>query len=59
MRNGVEQARDWDVNLGFFSGNSAYWRVRFESSSAGVPSRVIGENSSSRSRYAVPRKPEA
>ena len=41
MRNGIEQARDAGVNLGFFSGNSAYWRVRFESSSSGAPNRVM------------------
>jgi len=41
MRDGIEQARDTGVNLGFFSGNSAYWRVRFESSSAGAPNRVM------------------
>ena len=40
-RNGVEQARDAGVNLGFFSGNSAYWRVRFEPSSTGTPNRVM------------------
>ena len=41
MRNGVEQARDAGVNLGFFSANSAYWRVRFEPSSSGQPHRVM------------------
>jgi hypothetical protein len=41
MRNGVEQARDSGVNLGFFAGNSAYWRVRFEASGAGVANRVM------------------
>ena len=41
MRNGVEAARDGGVNLGFFSANTAYWRVRFEPSSSGVPNRVM------------------
>lgn len=41
MRDAVEQARDSGVNLGFFSGNAAYWRVRFEPSSDGVPNRVM------------------
>ncbi|MBR8841185.1 MAG: DUF4082 domain-containing protein, partial [Stigonema ocellatum SAG 48.90 = DSM 106950] len=31
-RNNVQNARDAGVNLGFFSANSAYWRVRFENS---------------------------
>jgi hypothetical protein len=42
MRNNVEQARDGGVNLGFFSANTAYWRVRFEPSPAtGAPNRVM------------------
>jgi phosphoribosylformylglycinamidine (FGAM) synthase PurS component len=41
MRDGVEAARDAGVNLGFFSANTAYWRVRFEPSSTGVPNRVM------------------
>ena len=41
MRDGIEQARDAGVNLGFFSANTAYWRVRFEPSSTGVPNRVM------------------
>jgi hypothetical protein len=41
MRNGVEQARDNNVNLGFFSANTAYWRVRFEPSTSGEPNRVM------------------
>lgn len=40
-RNGVEKARDAGVNLGFFSANTAYWRVRFENSSSGTPNRVM------------------
>ncbi|MBR8835098.1 MAG: hypothetical protein DSM106950_13960 [Stigonema ocellatum SAG 48.90 = DSM 106950] len=31
-RNNVQNARDAGVNLGFFSANTAYWRVRFENS---------------------------
>jgi hypothetical protein len=41
MRNNVEQARDNGINLGFFSANTAYWRVRFEPSSTGQPNRVM------------------
>jgi hypothetical protein len=41
MRNNVEQARDNGTNLAFFSANSAYWRVRFESSTTGVANRVM------------------
>ncbi|MEO8631146.1 MAG: N,N-dimethylformamidase beta subunit family domain-containing protein, partial [Betaproteobacteria bacterium] len=41
MRNAVEHARDVGVNLGFFSANSAYWRVRFEPSSTGDANRVM------------------
>jgi hypothetical protein len=41
MRDGIEAARNGGVNLGFFSGNTAYWRVRFEPSSRGVPNRVM------------------
>jgi hypothetical protein len=43
MRDGVEDARDAGVHLGFFSANSAYWRVRFEPStdSAAVANRVM------------------
>lgn len=40
-RNGVEQARNAGVNLGFFSANTAYWRVRFENSSAGGANRLM------------------
>jgi Domain of unknown function (DUF4082)/Bacterial Ig-like domain (group 1) len=42
MRDAVEGARDnGTANLAFFSGNSSYWRVRFEPSSSGVPNRVM------------------
>jgi hypothetical protein len=41
MRNNVEQARDAGINLGFFSANTAYWRVRFEPSTTGDPNRVL------------------
>ncbi len=40
-RDAVEAARAAGVNLGFFSANSVYWRVRFEPSSSGVPNRVM------------------
>ena len=41
IRDGVEGARDAGVNLGFFSANTAYWRVRFEPSSSGQPNRIM------------------
>ena len=41
QRNNVQQARDAGVNLAFFCANTAYWRVRFENSSAGVANRVM------------------
>jgi hypothetical protein len=41
MRNNVENARNAGINLGFFSANSAYWRVRFEPSTLGDPNRVM------------------
>jgi hypothetical protein len=41
MRNGVEAARDAGVNIAFFSANTAYWRVRLEPSTTGVPNRVM------------------
>lgn len=40
-RNNVEQARNTGVNLGFFSSNTAYWRVRFENSSTGQANRTM------------------
>jgi hypothetical protein len=30
MRDNVERARDAGISLGFFSGNTSYWQVRFE-----------------------------
>jgi hypothetical protein len=38
MRDNVEHARDAGVSLGFFSGNTSYWQVRFE------PSPVTGDS---------------
>ncbi len=32
MRQNVETARDYGVSLGFFSANTCYWQIRFESS---------------------------
>jgi hypothetical protein len=41
MRDNVESARDAGLNIGFFSGNTSYWQVRFESSVAtNQPGRV-------------------
>ena len=40
MRDHVEHARDVGINLGFFSGNSSYWQVRYEPGGAsGQPRR--------------------
>jgi hypothetical protein len=36
-------ARDSGVNLAFFGANAIYWQVRLESSSRGVPNRVLAE----------------
>ena len=45
MRDRVEDGRDAGVNLGFFSANTCYWRVRFENSTADAgsikPDRVM------------------
>jgi len=41
MRDGVERARDAGVNLAFFGSNAAYWQMRFESSSSGIPNRTV------------------
>jgi hypothetical protein len=43
MRDSVEFARDSGVNLGFFGANTSYTQIRLESSSAGVPNRVVVE----------------
>ncbi|MDZ8188214.1 MAG: DUF4082 domain-containing protein [Nostoc sp. ChiSLP02] len=45
MRDAVEVARNSGINLGFFSANTCYWRVRFESSTIAAgqlkPNRVM------------------
>jgi hypothetical protein len=41
MYDAAEAARDAGVNLAFFGANAIYWQIRFESSSRGVPNRVI------------------
>jgi len=41
MRNGVEYARDQGVGLAFLGANAAYWQIRFEPDSAGIPDRTI------------------
>jgi hypothetical protein len=41
MYDAVVAARDAGVNLAFFSANTDYTQVRFESSSSGVPNRVM------------------
>ncbi len=40
-RNTVQDARDKGLCIGFFSGNTAYRRIRLESSSKGIERRVI------------------
>ncbi len=40
-RDALERARDRGVSLGFFSGNSGYWRIRLEPSTAGKARRII------------------
>jgi hypothetical protein len=41
MRANVKRARDNGVNLGFFSGDTCYWQIRFASDSHGNPNRAI------------------
>jgi hypothetical protein len=42
MRTNVEAARDRGVNLGFFSSNTCYWQIRFETSQpTGAPNRTV------------------
>ncbi len=40
-RDAVQAARDAGLNLAFFSGNTAYRRIRYESSGSGAPGRVM------------------
>ncbi|HEX7477895.1 MAG TPA: N,N-dimethylformamidase beta subunit family domain-containing protein [Polyangiales bacterium] len=40
-RDAVEAARAAGVSLAFLSANTAYWRVRLEPSSTGVPRRIV------------------
>lgn len=41
MYDAAVAARDTGVNLAFFGANAIYWQVRYESSGAGVPNRVL------------------
>ncbi len=41
MRDGVEAARDRSVGLAFLEANAAYWQIRLEPNSAGVPQRTV------------------
>lgn len=41
MMDAATAARDAGVDLGFFGSNTAYWQIRFEQSTAGVPDRVM------------------
>jgi sugar lactone lactonase YvrE len=40
-RNALENARDQGLSMAFFSGNTAYRRIRLEPSGAGVPRRIV------------------
>ncbi|MBA3823543.1 MAG: hypothetical protein H0X24_06495 [Ktedonobacterales bacterium] len=41
MRDGMENARDHGVSLGFFGANAAYWQNRYEPDAEQHPDRVI------------------
>jgi hypothetical protein len=42
MRDHVERARDAGISLGFFSGNTSYWQVRYENSVVNnLPARTL------------------
>jgi hypothetical protein len=41
MRDGVESARNQGIGLAFFGANAAYWQVRYEPDSQGVPDRTL------------------
>lgn len=41
MYTAAEQTRDSGVDLGFFGGNDVFWQIRYESSAAGEPNRVV------------------
>ena len=41
MRENVTMARDRGVNIGFFSGNVCYWKIRLDADSSGEPYRTI------------------
>lgn len=41
MRDGVEYARDHGVGLAFLGADAAYWQMRFEPDSQGVPDRTV------------------
>lgn len=41
MRDGVEYARDHGVGLAFLGADDAYWQMRFEPDSHGVPNRTV------------------
>jgi hypothetical protein len=41
MFDGIEAARNAGVNLAFFGANAAWWQVRMQPSTGGVPNRVM------------------
>lgn len=41
VRDAVEQARDSGVGLAFMGANTAYWQIRLEPDSAGIPNRTV------------------
>lgn len=60
MRNAVESARDAGVNLGFFSGNEVYWKMRWESaiSADGTPYRTMVSYKETRANAKIDPHPE-
>jgi len=40
-RAGVDAARSGGLSIAFFSANDAYWKIRLEASSTGVPRRIV------------------
>lgn len=41
MRRNVSSLKDYGVNLAFFSANTMFWQIRFESSSSGIANRTM------------------
>ena len=59
MRENVQNAINQGVNAAFFSANTAYWQIRFEPNSAGVPNRVqVGYKDNSQTNQAPGPDPQ-